>query len=57
MARTTEGINTFDLTSLRRKIIQRMGRNTSMHCTRQRICGFHKMDSNTARAADGVMTS
>ena len=34
-----------------------MGRSTSMRCTRQRMAGFHKMDSNTARAAEGVMTS
>jgi hypothetical protein len=46
-----------DATSLRRTLIQRIGLSTSMRFTSQRIAGFHKMASNTERAADGVITS
>ena len=46
-----------EATSLRRRFIQRTGRNTSMRRMCQRIAGFQRMASNTARAADGVITS
>ena len=44
-------------TSLRRTEVQRMGFNTSIFVTRQRMAGFQRMASKTARAAEGVMTS
>ena len=44
-------------TSLRRTLIHLIGFKTSMRRTSQRIAGFHKMASNTERAADGVITS
>jgi hypothetical protein len=44
-------------TSLRRKDIQRIGFKTSIRRICQRMAGFHRMASNTARAAEGVITS
>ena len=44
-------------TSLRRTLIHLIGFKTSMRRTSQRIAGFHRMASNTERAADGVITS
>jgi len=46
-----------DFSSLRRTLIHLIGFKTSMRLTSQRIAGFHKMASNTERAADGVITS
>ena len=57
MACCTLRVETTALTSLRRRLMKRMGRSTSMRCTRHRMAGFHKMDSNTARVAEGVITS
>ena len=57
MAVSTLRVETTPATSLRRRLIQRMGVSNSMRRTRQRMAGFHKMASNTARAEEGVMRS
>ena len=57
MACCTLRVEITDATSLRRRFIQRTGRSTSMRRTCQRMAGFQKMASNTARAAEGVITS
>ena len=44
-------------TSFRRIVVVRMGRSTSTRLTTQRIAGFQKIASNTARAAEGVIMS
>jgi len=57
MALCTEASDSLPASSLRRRVVQRMGASTSMRRICQRMAGFHKIDSNIARAADGVMTS
>jgi hypothetical protein len=57
MACCTLRVDTTALTSLRRKFTHRTGLSTSIRETRHRICGFHKIASKTARAAEGVITS
>lgn len=57
MAARALRLDTTDDTSLRLTLIQRTGFKTSILRMRHRMAGFHKMASNTARAADGVMRS
>jgi hypothetical protein len=43
-------------TSLRNTLIRRIGFNTLMRVTIQRICGRQQIESRMLRAADGVIT-